>query len=55
MSGDAGTASGSQENRNVSKLMVRNSIDTVKKEVQRGLRNVDLNFWDIQLKFINVK
>lgn len=55
MSGDAGTASGSQENTNVSKQMVRKSIDRMTKEVQRGLRNVDLNTRDMQLKCTNVK
>lgn len=55
MSGDAGTASGSQESKDLSKLMVRKSIDRVTKEVQRGLRNVDLTTWDTQLKFTNVK
>lgn len=35
--------------------MMRKCIDRVTKEVQRGLRNVDLNIWDMQLKFTNVK
>lgn len=52
---DAGTASGSQENTNLSKLMVKKSIARVTKKVLRGLRNVDLNTWDMQLKFTNVK
>lgn len=55
MSGDAGIASGSWENTNLSKLMVKKSIDRVTKEVQRDLRNVDFNTWDMQLKFRNVK
>lgn len=55
LSGDAGTASGSQESTNLSKLMMRKHIDRVTKEVQRGVRNVDLNIWDMQLKFTNVK
>lgn len=55
MSGDAGIASGSWESTNLSKLMVKKIIDRVTKEVQRDLRNVDLNTCDMQLKFRNVK